>query len=594
MNLVFHKISSKSFFLAKLLRLFFKSVYYMEVNNINDHENRILEKRLIKSGIYPLPIGEIKNISIEDYSMFTVDPNKYSLKKTDIMTNINIIKFFNELFLINKDDQNIIRQIVFQKVFNQQIHIGAYLNIWREYKKKKILFISFDFSSFYIPFLKKGIYKIIFPINLKILKKVFKIVFGIFKRKKKNEPKKNAYNTRVAYLLHKGLSYRKSYNKIFYYNSNRESAFNIKNILHINLESNYVKKKLKWINFEINNYSYLIKNFFKLIKCFKFIKSFDNFIGISILLNEYNKFLCFDSFLKNQRSLKICLIDHDSITPKGFLLALKKNKITTISSQQRINNIWLPWHSTFLDYYFVYNNFVADIIKKKKSQFNIENIVISGSVKENFIKKFNYKNISEDILCLKKNKKLILALGHHVPMSSTEQESSIWINKYSAKLFLQNCLAIAQNNSNCFVIIRYKYLPNFNFFFNEVIDQINKSKNILICNNYDESYRTYKICSVADLIIGEYTSLVDECIASEKAVLVHDFSYQFSGHAKKYFKHLPEKIFCTNKDELLKKTKEFLMMDDFKANQFHANNEKIDSNKLPLDIVKFKLNQLLQ
>ena len=112
--------------------------------------------------------------------------------------------------------------------------------------------------------------------------------------------------------------------------------------------------------------------------------------------------------------------------------------------------------------------------------------------------------------------------------------------------------------------------------------------------NERESYRTYKICSVADLIIGEYTSLVDECIASEKAVLVHDFSYQFSGHAKKYFKHLPEKIFCTNKDELLKKTKEFLMMDDFKANQFHANNEKIDSNKLPLDIVKFKLNQLLQ
>ena len=51
MNLVFHKISSKSFFLAKLLRLFFKSVYFMKVNNINDHENRILEKKLIKSGL---------------------------------------------------------------------------------------------------------------------------------------------------------------------------------------------------------------------------------------------------------------------------------------------------------------------------------------------------------------------------------------------------------------------------------------------------------------------------------------------------------------------------------------------------------------
>ena len=148
MNLVFHKISSKSFFLAKLLRLFFKSVYFMEVNNINDHENRILEKKLIKSGIYPLPIGEIKNISIEDYSMFTVDPNQYSLKKTDIMTNINIIKFFNELFLINKDDQNIIRQIVFQKVFNQQIQIGAYLNIWREYKKKKYYLLVLIFHRF--------------------------------------------------------------------------------------------------------------------------------------------------------------------------------------------------------------------------------------------------------------------------------------------------------------------------------------------------------------------------------------------------------------------------------------------------------------
>ena len=36
---------------------------------------------------------------------------------------------------------------IISKVFNQQIQIGAYLNIWREYKKK-ILFISFDFSSF--------------------------------------------------------------------------------------------------------------------------------------------------------------------------------------------------------------------------------------------------------------------------------------------------------------------------------------------------------------------------------------------------------------------------------------------------------------
>ena len=74
--------------------------------------------------------------------------------------------------------------------------------------------------------------------------------------------------------------------------------------------------------------------------------------------------------------------------------------------------------------------------------------------------------------------------------------------------------------------------------------------------------------------------------------MVHDFSYQ-SSDTQKYFKHLPEKIFCNNKDELLKKTKEFLMMDDFKANQFHANNEKIDSNKLPLDS-KIWLNQLLQ
>ena len=78
---------------------------------------KIESRKLIKSGIYPLPIGEIKNISIEDYSMFTIDPNQYSLKKTDIMTNINIIKFFNELFLINKDDQNIISSDIISKSF---------------------------------------------------------------------------------------------------------------------------------------------------------------------------------------------------------------------------------------------------------------------------------------------------------------------------------------------------------------------------------------------------------------------------------------------------------------------------------------------
>ena len=64
------------------------------------------------------------------------------------MTNINIIKFFNELFLINKDDQNIIIRYIISKSFQSTNSNWCLFKYFERIQEKKYYLLVLIFLRF--------------------------------------------------------------------------------------------------------------------------------------------------------------------------------------------------------------------------------------------------------------------------------------------------------------------------------------------------------------------------------------------------------------------------------------------------------------
>jgi len=132
-----------------------------------------------------------------------------------------------------------------------------------------------------------------------------------------------------------------------------------------------------------------------------------------------------------------------------------------------------------------------------------------------------------------------------------------------------------------------------NSFLKEEIDEINNLKNILLCKNYYEKYRNYKICAISDLVIAEYTSMVDECLSQKKAVIVHDFNNNLNSYAKNFFTYLPSKIFCSNSYDLESKVQDFFSNDGDLKSFFEDYFQKIEIFNTK-EIINKNLEEIIQ
>jgi hypothetical protein len=91
--------------------------------------------------------------------------------------------------------------------------------------------------------------------------------------------------------------------------------------------------------------------------------------------------------------------------------------------------------------------------------------------------------------------------------------------------------------------------------FNEIIQKINSSENIIISTDYSKDFFSYDICAHSDLVIAKYTSLADECLSVGIPVLFHEYTHNTERILADVFDYNPAKIMCFNYQELLERAK---------------------------------------
>lgn len=387
-------------------------------------------------------------------------------------------------------------------------------------------------------------------ILLLILKfvKIKSTTFFLRKQKKvKSEPLKEKRNDNnpVIYFPHKGVMSGESYEKKFFYSDDINSPFHQNNILHIeygvfpntkeylSIEKYYLENKL--------NYKFLPKLTLKILfsSTVLFIKksktlplSSKNKLILSLFANvEY-----YTTNLKLHKNVKVALVGYDFLFPKPLSLALDLSRITTVAYQERYLSAFVGVGSVLLDIYFMWNNVLSQRMKNSPISYIGESIVI-GSIKMELFQLSDNLNISNKIAEIKKSyKKLIIAFDYHSAENSSDNRIIPIANWQNNLIFYRDLIKLAANFPDLYIIIRGKDAKWCDLdIYKDIYNIIENIDNIEVNKDYEVYDVSYHLVKESDLVIGRYTSIMEESLSYGIPVISHDYGANFKNSIKKMY-----------------------------------------------------------
>lgn len=589
MDIIFGYVSYWTIPIIKILKYLKFKVYYLYITE--KEEKKINLANLLKSNnVYPLPLEFEKKISPEaDFTICEHDKNEISYSNNVKLASDNLLKKYCLLFSTNNTKE--LRLLIQDFIATRQMAISGPLAVWSElHKEKKIIYISFKFKCFYNPKIDNyKISKIIIPLDFfRLIKVSLNKLFNYRKNNKskikilETNPESKFINKKVALITHKGITFGKKesmlYEKSLYYSSNKESYLHKKNILHLDY-SNYPspEKDINWVCLNKKKFP-VFKVYLKTISAgFKnlyLIKSWPSFLVWLFFIHQYNLYLKYSYKIKDFKDLKLALIDYDILCPKTLILALKRSNITTIATQERfIHTFYSSYANVIVDIYFTASQFCSELIKKSK-YFAVKNIIASGMYRSKYISLYKNEIPNEISKAKKEGKKILVILGYAPPENWFESNISLQTNWSSQVTFLEDAIKISEKVKDIFVVIKYKSFKcpiRNNKYFKNILDKIDSSENIIMANNYNQPFYSYKLCSNADLVVAKSTSLADECLSLGIPVLFYEYTHNMKGIQSDAFNYSPSRLMCYDFEELLKKS-ESILLDEKSSYKNEINN----------------------
>ena len=588
MRIVFYTYYHFSFVICLIL-----SYFGFKINYLNLSEKSLLGKKLDleklsiklkKNKIYPLDIEGLKEIKSIQALVYDLKNESYNLNNNSVR-DIFLDKSIN-FFGKSKNLKKKLR-IALQKDFGEMfINIEGRIKIWTENVDEKIIYVL-PLSGVFFKFDNKSITKIVFPLEFLFFIKSLLIKFilkvkNYFSNKLlpeknleviKNLSEKNNYES--CYFFHHGRSYGNLFNKDIYFSNDPKSSNHKSKILFIDYTNNLFNKNSNEFNIKdlTNiNLSMIYQCLIFFLYMFQNIRSLKDFFGIFFLTNIFFKYKKYTSALSKFSNLKTAYFANDITSPKELFLALDNKNITSICHQDRFFiSFCNTYPSNISSKYYCISSFIKNILSKSNNY--CPDKVISGGFWK--INKFNFKqkiNISE--LQNKKNfAKTVIVLGHNTNNNWFSAKVNTYNNWKAQLKFLKEILSLSRIYPKFQFIMRFKSLEWIeNDFFYEIKNEIILSSNIKISKVYDIDNYSYLLCKESDLVIGKYTSLMDECIYSKIPILIMDYNHQTKKIISEPFDYDTPDLFCQSFEDLTKKVNLF-----FKGSKSQVNNKKFFS-----------------
>jgi len=589
MNIIFTRLPRYLDFIPILIKKLNFQVFYISLTKdyeaVRDiHRNRA--EKLKKNKVMPLPIDEIKDIDLPEFLPELHD--KFAKEASEIL-NTKITTFFSRYFINVKDFHKKVYNNLITFIYDLIIPIFSRVLVWIDNKpNEKNIVICFSFKYFFIrKCIKfKNTKIIIIPFDdvekiirfaLNRIKLFFKNIFFSNKKLNIKNFEKNLLDENVALIIHKLQAHAKLYRKDVYYSKEENSFLNESTLLHLDYSNNKnPPQDIKWINLKnlaVNKKKIIgnvVKFFFKSII---FIINPKTFLGWFFLFRVFVEYQFFYEKMKKFKNLKLALIDYDILCPKTLLFALESLNVTTLCAQNRYALPLYPSENFFYDYYLCSSDFIKNKIEISNRNIAKNCFVVGQPRTDNFLFKEEEKEkLITSILSKTNCSKIVTCLGFHTETDWFLAKPCNTTNWNAHKQFLRDMYNLSKKLPEVYFILRYKHLNWISInYFQDILQEINNSKNITLSNDYSKYNISYDLCSISNLVISLTSSLAQECLAHSIPVLIHDYTYNLKQLDSLLLDYKPLDIICSNFDELSSKTKKILQISQ---DQFENENKE--------------------
>ena len=602
--IIFENLNITSLIVIFLIKFFFKKIYYRKKENYLKNKNfdNIIKKLNLEylglDGIdwsYCKQGFDIGKSLQSDLSRNYIDKNflfnsfvsKYNASseklKLCLAGEIYNLSFEGmSLSLIKKNfllEKNIIYYVPY--------YLSSYLLLKNHNKNLKVFSIII-------------IFKIFFSILEKVLTLLKKYINKkVIKNKKKISKNKNfdLKEFEIAYFPHQSIRYGKgAYSKTHIYEDIQDKKTFKSKILTI-LKEPVDKFSLRYFKFynipnvDINSigFGFNIKKVFYFFNNFK-PKSFSifqivlsYFILITIIQIEKNI-----NLLTKLKKLKIIYCDYDVLFPKTILMACDIKKIKTISNQERyLVNFMMP--PLFYNYYLVTGKNYEQFFKN--SGYIVDKYFITGTFRNTkYLNDKKIKNRKEIIRLNKIKKKKILCLGTIIADKNDENLGEDGTTIENNVNFLTQIINLAKKFKNLHFIIRYKIDRNYDLLPKELLENIKIAENIEL-NKVENKINIYELVNLSSLIIGRYTSLIEESLSDGVDAIIYD-EINFWGSASAH--HPNSNILrAKNGDDLTKYINTHVKGGDLYGQNFKKELKNSFQENFKNETTKFKVQKIL-
>ena len=246
------------------------------------------------------------------------------------------------------------------------------------------------------------------------------------------------------------------------------------------------------------------------------------------------------SALKPYKNAKIALVGYEVLFPKALALALESFNIKTISITERFLTAYVNNQTINVDTLLSVSESSSEIIKDS-DRFLINNIFPVGQVRTDHF-------FDQDIL-QSKYKTRVLVLDYHIQNDPEDEKFQPLLNWKNDINFRNEILSLAEFNPEIEFIFRGKNCDWYkNNHHHQVILKADKLPNVSVDTDYSvDHWRSYHLCTSADLIIARPTSLAEECVSKGMDVIVMDYGINYTtfvSFVSKYFPRLLREYYC--------------------------------------------------
>jgi len=599
--IIVDNLTPYSLFFLLLYRLFGFKVVYLNAVFLKNRE--FLVAILESCGIVSVDYSKFENYDFE--ASFNM-PYEFASKIHNKLIKEDEYRLLNSFFCVNNKQKayvafiDIIRKYI-GNLCDVFIVSDCYAENYKVYLWHKRNFVINKIDSDYVNLNNIIISYIgfMFFVFYKLYQFSFSKVKNILNKKNISNDveiqNKDTTSSDIIYFPHKGLKTANSYEKNFFYADNLNSPFNKYNIEHIeydtvsnkeydSIKDDYEEKKLKYrFISKIDTKSILLL----VVKFFKTVKFFPLSSSKILLLSLYINLAYYIYHLEKNKNAKIALVGYDYLFPKTLALALDVLKVHTVAYQERYLSAFVGLGSVSVDTYFMWNELLKERMEKSGLSF-IGEVIVVGCVKINL---FNMKS-DKKLLEMKTNyDKVIVAFDYHSADNKFDDKRLPVANWKNNLIFYRDMIKLAINFPNVYIIIRGKDDRWCNMeVFEDIYSIIKSMDNIDVSRNFEDLNVSYQLVRDADLVIGRYTSLMEESVAYGVPAISCDYGCNFSENIERMYDGDSCFRFVVSYDELKTQVRDIFVKDivDFKCvNKLYKTVEN------PREIILNKIEELL-